>query len=259
MTTQPAVLVDIDGYVQTMTINRPDRRNAVNQDVRDGLRAALDNLERDPGLRAGIITAAGDAAFCAGADLHDMNSGKANSLGGADGGFAGFVRYPRSKPVIAAVNGPALGGGFEIVLACDLVVAAETAWFSLPEPTRGIIAGGGGALRLPQRLPTTVANELLLTGARLSAVKAYDWGLVNRVVAVDRVLSTARELAESICAAAPLAVSGTLAIAGAARKAAEAGAWEVNDAAVRAVRLTADAKEGPRAFAEKRAPQWSGR
>jgi enoyl-CoA hydratase/carnithine racemase len=246
MTTESAVLVDVDGHVQTMTINRPTRRNAVNQEVRDG-------------LRAGIITAVGDAAFCAGADLRDMNAGKANSLGGADGGFAGFVRYPRSKPVVAAVNGPALGGGFEIVLACDLVVAADTAWFSLPEPTRGIIAGGGGALRLPQRLPTAVANELLLTGARLSAAEALEWGLVNRVVAPGSVLSTARAIAESICAAAPLAILGTLAVAGAARRAAEAGAWEVNDAAVRAVRLTEDAKEGPRAFAEKRTPQWSGR
>lgn len=257
MSDAPVIITEEDG-VLTITINRPDSRNAVNRDVRDFVHAAIDRLEAEPALRAGVITGAGDKAFCAGMDLIEASKGKANRLGGADGGFAGLTRYPRTKPLIAAVNGAALGGGFEIVLACDLVVASSDAWFALPEPLRGIIPGGGGAVRLSQLLPKAIANDVLLCGARLTADEAARWGLVNQVVAAPELLAAARAKANAIGRAAPLAVAGTLAIAGSARRILEAGAWDVNDASVRFIRTTDDAKEGPRAFAEKRAPQWSG-
>lgn len=254
-----AVLVSIDGPVMTVTINRPDRRNAVNQEVRSFLRDAIDMLEIDSALRVGILTGAGMTAFCSGMDLMEARAGVTNRLGGADGGFAGFVRYSRTKPVIAAVNGAALGGGFELVLACDLVLAVPGAWFSLPEPLLGIIPGGGGAIRLPQQLPKVVANEVLLAGRRLTAAEGERWGVVNRVVDPANLLAEAHALAASITAAAPMAVAGTLAIAATARRVLESAAWDVNDANVRFIRTTEDAREGPVAFAEKRPPRWAGR
>lgn len=257
MSDAPVIITEEDG-VLTITINRPDNRNAVNRDVRDLIHAAIDRLEAEPALRVGIITGAGDKAFCAGMDLIEASQGVASRLGGADGGFAGLTRYPRTKPLIAAVNGAALGGGFEIVLACDLVVASSDAWFALPEPLRGIIPGGGGAVRLSQSLPKAIANDVLLCGARLTADEAARWGLVNQVVAAPELLVAARAKAEAVGRAAPLAVAGTLAIAGTARRSLEAASWDVNDANVRFIRTTDDAKEGPRAFAEKRAPQWTG-
>lgn len=252
------VIVTEDVGVLTITINRPDSRNAVNRDVRDLVHAAIERLETEPALRVGIITGAGDKAFCAGMDLIAASKGIATRLGGADGGFAGLTRYQRSKPLIAAVNGAALGGGFEIVLACDLVVASSAAWFALPEPQRGIIPGGGGAVRLSQLLPKAIANDILLCGARLTAEEAAHWGLVNEVVDSSELLAAARAKAEAVGRAAPLAIAGTLAIAATARRSLEAAAWDVNDANVRFIRTTDDAKEGPRAFAEKRAPQWTG-
>lgn len=253
------MLVEEREGVLLITINRPDKRNAVDSATRSALFAAIERLETSPELRVGILTGAGTAAFCAGMDLVEASSGVASRLGGVDGGFAGLTRYPRSKPLIAAVNGAALGGGFEIVLACDLVIAAEGAWFALPEPRRGIIPGGGGALRLPLHLPKAIANDVLLAGARLDAVAAERWGLVNRVVPASDLLDAALEKAREISDAAPLAISATLAVASTVNRGLEAGAWDVNDASVRFVRSTDDAKEGPRAFAEKRTPHWTGR
>jgi len=253
-----AVLVVEHDRVLTITINRPEKRNAINQAAKAIIRDAIQELETNDELRVGIITGAGTAAFSAGMDLAEAKAGIANRLGGADGGFAGFVRYPRTKPVIAAVNGAALGGGFELVLACDMVVAAPNAWFALPEPSRGIIPGGGGAIRLPQQLPKAIANDVLLAGGRLTAEVAERWGVVNRVIKAEELLDAAREIAASICAAAPMAVAGTLAISSTVRRSLESAAWDINDAHVRLIRTTADANEGATAFAEKRAPRWSG-
>jgi len=249
---------EYDG-VLVITINRPERRNAIDSETRTLLHRAIEHLETTPTLRVGIITGAGTAAFCAGMDLIEAGKGVATRLGGADGGFAGITRYPRSKPLIAAVNGAALGGGFEIVLACDLVIAAEEAWFALPEPQRGIIPGGGGAVRLPLAVPRAIANDVLLAGRRLTATDAERWGLVNRVVGAGELMMAAVDRAMAIAKAAPLAIAGTMAIAGSSRRSLEAAAWDVNDANVRFVRTTEDAREGPRAFAEKREPKWTGR
>jgi enoyl-CoA hydratase/carnithine racemase len=252
------VLVSADGEVLTITLNRPDKRNAINQAAKALIHDALAELETNDDLRVGVLTGVGPT-FCAGLDLAESRAGIQNRLGGADGGLAGFTRYPRTKPVVAGVNGPALGGGFELVLACDLVVAVPGAWFALPEPQRGIIAGGGAAIRLPRLLPKAVASEILLAGGRLSAEQAERWGLLNRVVPPQELAGAARELARAVCVGAPLAISGTLTISGTIDRGLEASAWDVNDAQVRAIRATQDAKEGATAFAEKRAPQWSGR
>lgn len=257
--TEPAVLTEVDGGVITITINRPDKKNAVNREVRALVSEAIDRLESESGLRVGIITGAGSEVFCAGLDLIEARSGVVNPLGGQGGGFAAFARRPRTKPVIAAVNGAAIGGGFELVLACDLVVISSTAWFALTEVLRGLVPGGGGAVRLPQQLPKVLANRLLLTGERLSAQDALRWGLANELVEPAEVLPTAISIAGAIAAAAPLSVTGTLAIADAARSNAEAAVWQLNDSQVRFIRTTEDAQRGRDAFAEKRAPEWIGK
>jgi enoyl-CoA hydratase/carnithine racemase len=254
---QNALLVSARSHVLTITINRPDKRNALNRELLASLREAIDRLERNPDLRVGIVTGAGTKAFCAGIDLSESRSQMSNSLDVMDRSIAGFVRYPRTKPIIAAVNGPALGAGFEIVLACDLAVAAPDAWFALPEVKRGIFPGGGGAIRLPQQIPKAIANEILLAGRRLTAYEAVGLGIVNRVVAADELVTEAQRLAADICRAAPLAVAATLVTAGAIRRSLESSAWEVNDSNIRFIRTTNDAKEGALAFVEKRLPKWT--
>jgi enoyl-CoA hydratase len=252
------VRYDVDGRVATITLNRPEQRNAVNPELALALEAALDRFEADPGVWVAILTGAG-AVFSAGADLKAMVAGRGGELGTERGGFAGFVRYPRTKPVIAAVRGPALAGGTELVLACDLVVASAASSFGLPEVTRGIVAAAGGLFRLPRVLPRARAIELILTGERLGAEEAHRYGMVNAVVEDDEVLSTARALADRICANAPLAVRESLAIARAAEDLDEEEGWRRSTAAMTRVRASEDAKEGPRAFAEKRPARWTGR
>ena len=252
------VRYDVDGHVATITLNRPDQRNAVSPELTLAMDAALQRFEADPEVWVALLTGAGPN-FCAGADLKAIAAGRAKELSTEAGGFAGFVRYPRTKPVIAAVTGFALAGGTELVLTCDMVVAAEDAFFGLPEVTRGIVAAGGGMFRLPRALPPAVARELLLTGGRLPAADAHRYGMVNRLVPADQVLSTARELADTICANAPVAVRETLALARAALEIDEQEAWRRSDAARARVAQSEDAKEGPRAFAEKRAPRWTGK
>ena len=257
------VIVEAARSTLVVTINRPEVLNAVNQAVWDGLGDALEQADRDPGVRAVIITGAGERAFCAGADLTAI----ANHEFRRDPdpvrdawGFAGVVTHPVSKPVIAAVNGLALGGGWEIVLSCDLVVAADTAQFGLPEVRHGLIAGGGGALRLPRHLPPALAMEVLLTGATLDARRAAELGLVNAVVPHEEVLMKALELAELIARNAPLAVQATKRIASAVvRGQTEDEGWRVSDRELAAVLVSEDAAEGPRAFAEKRQPVWRAR
>src|SRR5215211_7050709 len=212
----PAVLTERHGHVLVATINRPEARNAVNLAVTIGLGDTLEEAERDRDVWAVVVTGAGDKAFCAGADLKAVARGEnlvINEQPRASWGFAGYVSHHISKPTIAAVNGFALGGGTEITLASDLAVAADTASFGLPEVKRGIYAGAGGAFRLPQQLPKKVAMEMILTGEPITAQRALELRLVNRVVPRDDVLDAALELAERICANAPLAVQASKRIA----------------------------------------------
>ncbi|GGN23092.1 hypothetical protein GCM10011578_055170 [Streptomyces fuscichromogenes] len=257
------VLVERQGHVMVITLNRPEARNAVNAAVARGIGSALEEADQDPEVRAVVITGAGDKAFCAGADLKAVARGEdIMPPETKEWGFAAYVNHHIGKPTIAAVRGFALGGGTEIALASDLVVAAEDASFGLPEVKRGIIAAAGGAFRLAAQLPTKIGTELLLTGDTLDAPTAKSYGLVNRVVPADRVLAEAIALAERIGANAPLAVQASKRIArgiSAGQVETERGAWEINEQELLGLMNSADAQEGPRAFAEKRAPVWQAR
>jgi enoyl-CoA hydratase/carnithine racemase len=247
------------GHVEVLTINRPEARNAINAAVTEAMADALDELERDETCWVVVLTGAGDKAFSAGMDLKAFAAGEGAGIMGSRGGFAGIAQRDFPKPIIAAVNGSCLAGGCEIMLACDLVVAAEHAVFGIPEVKRGLIAGGGGLIRLPKRLPLAVALELALTGEPIDAARALQLGLVNRVVPLDRLLEEALALADQIAANAPLAVRWSKKVMKQAIDLAEAEGWKLNQEAVAAVFTSADAMEGPRAFAEKRPPVWQGR
>ena len=251
------LLQTVDGHVATLTLNRPDQRNAVNPELTVALAEAMDRVEADPQVWVVILTGAGPH-FCAGADLKTLGTGRAAQLSTELGGFAGFVRYPRTKPVIAAVRGFALAGGTELVLACDLVVAATDAAFGLPEVTRGIVAAAGGLFRLPRVIPPARALELILTAERMGADEAHRHGMVNHVVAPEDVLDRARALAAAICRNAPLADRESLAIARQAARLDDDAAWRRSAAAMAAVAASDDAREGIAAFVEKRAARWTG-
>lgn len=257
------VLVERRGHVMVVTINRPQARNAVNEAVCLAVGGALEEADQDTEVRAVVLTGAGDKAFCAGADLKAIARGERIIPEGREQwGLAGFVGHYISKPTIAAVNGPAIGGGTEIALASDLVVAAETATFGLPEVQRGLVAAAGGAFRLAAQLPQRVALEMLLTGDPITAQQALELHLINRVVPTVEVLDRAVELAERIAANAPLSVQATKRIAlgyHGSERPAEAALWELTSKETARVSGSADAAEGPRAFAEKRAPVWQGR
>jgi len=205
-----------------------------------------------------VLTGSGDKAFSAGMDLKAFAAGEGASIIGASGGFAGIAKRDFPKPLIAAVNGSALAGGCEIMLSCDLVVAAEHATFGIPEAKRGLIAGAGALIRLPKRVPAAVALELAMTGDPIDAQRALALGLVNRVVPADRLLEEALALAERIAENAPLAVRYSKQVIRQAGEVPEAEGWKINDAAVGVVFSSADAMEGPIAFAEKRRPNWQG-
>ena len=260
-----SVRVESAEHVTTIILARPDVRNAVNLAVTLGLGDALEEAEQDPGIWAVVLTGAGDQAFCAGADLKAVARGEPISPPDperAAWGFAGYVSHHISKPTIAAVNGFALGGGTEIALASDLVVAAETASFGLPEVRRGIIAGAGGLFRLPAQIPKKVAMEMILTGEPVTARRALELGLVNRVVPQAEVVTAALELADRICANAPLSVQASKRIANGiidGRMPADDARWQLSSSEGAALMTSYDAKEGPLAFAEKRAPKWEAR
>jgi enoyl-CoA hydratase/carnithine racemase len=247
-----AVRVEPDGDVLVVTIDRPEARNAVNTEVAEGLAAAVDRLDDDDGLRVGVLTGAG-GTFCAGMDLKAFVAGERPFVG--DRGFAGIVRRPPVKPLIAAVEGWAVAGGFEIALACDLIVAARDARFGIPEVKRGLVAAGGALIRLPRRIPYHLAVELALTGDPIDAERAHAIGLVARLAEPGGAVTAARELAATIAANGPLAVAATKRIL----TADEAGAWERQTEIAEPVFVSEDAREGARAFAEKRPPVWRGR
>jgi enoyl-CoA hydratase len=256
--TEDIVLYKTAGGVATITLNRPTQRNAINPAVCDAMRAAFDQVEADPDVRVAILTGAG-TLFCAGMDLKAFAQGAGDVILFGQYGFGGFVKRPRSKPVIAAVEGAAIAGGFELMLACDLVVAGKSAQFALPEVRIGLIPGAGGAVRLPVSVPRVRANEILLTGKPFSATEAADWGVINRVTPDGEALTAATLIATDIATNAPLAVKHTLALAQAAHAANDAAQWPANDRIIAEIAKTADAAEGARAFVEKRQPVWQGR
>jgi enoyl-CoA hydratase len=246
------VSADAQGDVLVITIDRPEARNAVNLAVAEGIAGALDRLDADAGLRVGVLSGAG-GTFCAGMDLKAFVAGERPYVEGR--GFAGIVQGPPRKPLIAAVEGWALAGGFEIALACDLIVAARDARFGIPEVKRGLVAAGGALLRLPRRIPYHVAMELALTGDPIGAERAHALGIVSRLAEPGGALAAARELAEVIAANGPLAIDATKRIIAVD----ETDAWERQGAIVAPVFDSEDAREGARAFAEKRPPVWRGR
>lgn len=246
------------GQVEVLTINRPEARNAINGAVSRVMSDALDQLAADDTCRAVVLTGAGDKAFSAGMDLKAFAAGEAGEIMGANGGFAGITQRAFDKPIVAAVNGHALAGGCEIMLACDLVVAVEGATFGIPEVKRGLFAGAGALIRLPKRIPLAIALELALTGEAISAARAYDIGLVNRVVPAERLVEEALGLAELIAENAPLAVRTSKRVMKQAGELPDAQGWEINNAAFSEVFGSKDAIEGSVAFAEKRKPNWTG-
>lgn len=251
------VRTEVAGQVLMITLDRP-KANAIDVATSRELFTAFHQLAEDPALRAGVVTGAGQRFFSAGWDL---KAGEAVDADHGPGGFAGLTEFfALDKPVIAAVNGLALGGGFELALAADLIVAAEHAEFALPEATLGIIPDSGGVLRLPRRLPTAVATELLFTGRRMTAAEAAGWGLVNRVVPGAGLVDAALDLAGQVVRSAPLAIAAIKQV----KRATESQGVEEAFRTMRAfphyqrMLVSADAVEGPRAFAEKRQPRWSG-
>jgi enoyl-CoA hydratase/carnithine racemase len=253
------VLRERRGHIEILTINRPEARNAINGGVSKAMSTAMDELVDDPDCWVVVITGSGDKAFSAGMDLKAFASGEGGDIIGASGGFAGLTMRDFPKPIIAAVNGSALAGGFEIMLSCDLVVAAEHATFGIPEAKRGLIAGAGGLIRMPKRLPMAVALELAMTGDPIDAERAQSLGLVNKVVPAATLLDEALALAERIAANAPLAVRYSKSVMKRAADVPESEGWKINQEAVGIVFSSADAMEGPVAFAEKRPPNWQGK
>jgi enoyl-CoA hydratase len=256
--TNDTVLYDARDGVATITLNRPDQRNAIDPAVCAAMRTAFDRVEADPEVRVAILTGKGKI-FCAGMDLKAFAGGAAQEILFGEHGFGGFVKRKRTKPVIAAVEGAALAGGFEIMLSCDLAIAGHSAQFALPEVRIGLVAVAGGATRLPHYIPRLRANEILLTGQAFSAQEAADWGLLNRSVPDGTALAEAGKMARDIAGNAPLAVRGTLALATRAYSAADAQDWNHNDRMIAEIGRSADATEGARAFIEKRMPVWQGK
>ncbi|OLT37995.1 enoyl-CoA hydratase [Actinomadura sp. CNU-125] len=250
-----AVLTEEDGAVLTITINRPEAKNAVNSEVAQGIAAAMEELDTRKDLSIGILTGAG-GTFCAGMDLKGFLTGDNPIVEGR--GFAGIVERPSSKPLIAAVEGYALAGGCEVALSCDMVVAAKDAQFGLPEPKRGLVAAGGGLLRLPQRIPFHIAMEMALTGDKYAAERMAELGFVNRLTEPGGALAAAKELALKVGENAPLALAATKKIIVESPDWSDAETWQKQQEITLPVFTSKDAQEGPAAFAEKRKPNWTG-
>jgi len=246
------------GHIALLTLNRPEARNAISPEVSQEMAALLDMIEADDELRAVVITGNGEV-FSAGADLKVVAQGRGMDIARGKGGFAGVATRDFPKPMIAAVNGPALAGGFEIVLSCDLVVAADTARFGIPEVQRGLMAAAGGLIRLPKRVPLAVALELAMTGDPIDAQRALALGLVNRVVAAGEVLDVACSIADRIGENSPIAVRLSRQLVREAAEMPEADGWRRTNELVVQVFASGDAVEGATAFAEKRKPNWQSK
>ena len=253
-----AVEYRTEGHVAILTINRPEARNAINGDVARGIEDGIDRLEDDVDLWLGIITGV-PPVFSAGADLKEINAGNAASLATSKGGFAGITKRERTKPIIAAVDGPALAGGTEIVLSCDLVVASTTATFGIPEVKRSLVAAAGGLFRLGRKIPLNVAMECTLTGDPITAERAYGFGLVNQLVEPGKAFEAALELAARVEANAPVAVRASRKVVIDATYAPDDVGWKMSDAGFAEAAGSEDFKEGLTAFIEKRPPNWTGR
>jgi enoyl-CoA hydratase len=253
-----AVTYEVRGHYAVITINRPEARNAVNAAVANGIEAGIDRIEEDDDIWVGILTGV-PPVFCAGADLKEINAGNAGGLQTKRGGFGGIVQREREKPLIAAVDGSALAGGTEIVLSCDLVVASKSATFGVPEVKRSLVAGAGGLFRLGRKIPLNVAMECAITGDPISAQRAYDFGLVNVLCEDGEALTRAMELADRVCANAPLAVKASRKVVIEATHAPDEVGWRLSMEGMAAAMRSQDFTEGLTAFIEKRPPNWTGK
>ncbi|HXC38047.1 MAG TPA: crotonase/enoyl-CoA hydratase family protein [Burkholderiales bacterium] len=253
---QDELLVERQDGLMVLTINRPQARNAMNRAVAEAMAKAMEELEADDSLRVGILTGAG-GNFCTGMDLKSFLRGERPTGGGR--GFGGVTEKPPRKPLLAAVEGYALAGGFELVLACDLIVAASSARFGLPEVKRGLAAAAGGLMRLPRRLPYHVAMQTILTGGMMTAERAAHFGLVNEVCPDGQALASAKRLAAEIVANAPMGILTSKRIVQQSRLWSDEEMFARQAPHTDAVLQSEDAREGAAAFAEKRAPVWRGR
>ena len=251
------VLFEHRDGVALVTLNRPEARNAVNPSLAAAFETAVDRIEDDRNIRAAVLTGAGPV-FCAGMDLKAFLGGETDGIMGGPNGFAGFVRRRRTKPIIAAVEGAALAGGFEIMLSCEMVVAGRSAVFGLPEPKIGLVAAAGGAMRLSRRIPRVLANRMVLTAEPVDAETAFAYGLLNTVCDDGAALDEALALADKVALRAPDAIRLSMGLLQSAHEAREDAGWAANDNAMHEVTASPDAREGVSAFLEKRPPRWTG-
>ena len=256
MADHPAVLTERRGSTLLITLNRPEARNAVNAALASGVATALDELDSDADLQVGVITGAGNG-FCAGMDLKAFVRGESPHVEGR--GFAGIAERPPRKPLIAAIEGFAVAGGFEVALSCDLLVAARGAKLGIPEVKRSLVAAGGALLRLPKRIPYHLAMELALTGDPILAERGAELGLINRLVEPGKAVDAALELAGTIAANGPLALEASKRILVESSEWSEEEAWQRQGGIAGPVFVSEDAREGATAFSEKRNPVWKGR
>ncbi|GAB5413012.1 MAG: crotonase/enoyl-CoA hydratase family protein [Congregibacter sp.] len=250
------VLTEQRDGILVITLNRPEAKNAANKALAEGVAAAIDELESNADLRVAILTGAG-GTFCSGMDLKAFVTGELPQVEGR--GFAGLTEYRSKKPIIAAVEGYALAGGFELAISCDLIVAAQSSKFGIPEVKRGLAAAAGGLVKLPKQIPSRIAMELALTGEFISADRAYELGLINRLCESGGALAAAEELARSIAANGPLAVAASLQTVASAQDWSSEEMFAKQLEIVMPVLRSEDAIEGATAFAEKRAPNWKGK
>lgn len=256
MSEENPVIVDLVDGIMVITLNRPNAKNAVNRAVAEGVAAAVDQLEADPDLRVAILTGAG-GTFCSGMDLKAFVQGEMPMVEGR--GFGGLCEYTCSKPIIAAVEGYALAGGFELAISCDLIVASDASKFGIPEVKRGLAAAAGGLIKLPKQIPIRIAKEWALTGDFVSSTRAYELGLINQVVPAGTALEAAKALATKIAGNGPLAVAKSKEIVDNAQDWTSDVMFANQNKMVMPVMNSEDAIEGATAFAEKRAPVWKGR
>jgi len=252
------VEIQTEGHLAIITLNRPEARNAINGEMASTMEACLDEYEDNPELWCAILRAEG-TVFSAGADLKEVSAGNGASLATRKGGFAGITRRDRTKPLIAAIQGTAVAGGCEISLSCDLIVASTETVFGLAEVKRSLAAGAGGLFRLPRALGMATAMEVIMTGEPIPAQRAYELGMVNKVVETEAVMAEARSLADRILCNAPLAVFASRKVAARALMDSDDELWRASGGAMRGLAGTEDYKEGPLAFIEKRDPVWKGR